>query len=511
MTTATQTILFTDLAGYTESVAGVDREGLRRILKQHEERVRPIVENYGGRVVKNIGDSFLCLFPSATDGLRAALDIHHLRQTQESLELRLALNTGDVEIIDGDAFGDPVNLAARILARTPAGEVWFSNATRLCMNASEVPWEPVGSFRLKGVPGEIACYRLVPEDRVWLPQRVSIAAGQGRLVSITPDHPTPKLPPDPIILFQGFEPGSARLAEAVDALPVLSPDVLYLADYRIAAGERQAWLDAGCGLIIGTPTAVTFALAEFSRDRRDNGDSGDGAQLTVLVKRIEEITLEIVFGGLALPRVPLADVVAAYHYELTPDGDWATESDRALLRIAVTREGVELHARCSEIAVGGGALAEDEKVMLAKRQIINTPAGGFEFLPLEGEYCGALLRDTTLKLGVGRGQTVELGRQPRAPGFAFPRRPGQTNIRWCAGSKARQAREQDFTLDRGLVGRRQFAIRVGHGSLELVPMHKECTTYVLRDGGLVEILQPVPVRFGDQVIAGTTVVALRRP
>ena len=35
---------------------------------------------------------------------------------------RLAMTTGDVEEIEGDAFGEAVNLAARILAQTPAGE-----------------------------------------------------------------------------------------------------------------------------------------------------------------------------------------------------------------------------------------------------------------------------------------------------------------------------------------------------------------------------------------------------
>ncbi len=509
MSTATHTVLFTDLAGYTESVVRADRKGLRRILQQHEEHVRPIVEKYDGRVVKNIGDSFLCLFPAATDALRAALDIHH-GLAGETLELRLALNTGDVEMIDGDAFGEPVNLAARILSRTPPGEIWFSNATRLCMNASEVPWEPVGSFRLKGVPGEVPCFRLVPEDRVWLPPRVSIAAGQDRLMRITPDRPAPKLPPDPIILFQGFEPGSSRLSEAVDALPVLSPEVLYLTVYRIGAGERQAWLDAGCGLVIGTPSAVTYALEECARGGRDGGGD-EGTQATILVRRIEEVALELAFCGLALPSVPLAEVVAGYHYELTPDGDWATASDQALLRLVVAKEGVELQALRGDIVVGGEVLATDEKRMLAKRLVINTPAGGFEFVPLAGEYCGVVLRDTGLKLGVGRGQTVELGRQPNAPGLAFPRRPGQSNIRWCAGSKARQAREQDFNMDRGLAGRRQFALRMGYDTMELVPLHQECGTYVLREAELVKIEHAVPVRFGDHVVAGTAVVALRRP
>lgn len=511
MTTATQTVLFTDLAGYTESVAGSDREGLRRILHQHEKRVRPIVEQYGGRVVKNIGDSFLCLFPAATDSLRAALDIQHMGHSREALKLRLAINTGDVEIIDGDAFGDAVNLAARILSKTPEGEIWFSHATRCCMNASEIPWEPVGTFRLKGVPGEQACYRVVPEDRVWVPQRVARAARHRRLVRITPDHPAEQLPPDPVILFQGFKPGSTQLATAVDALPTLSPDAIYLATYCIASSERQAWLEAGHGLVIGTPPAIAFEVDEHSHGGLLTGDAKQDTNATVFFGAVDVVEMEAVIGGLALPAAPIADVVAAYHYDLQPDGDWTTGADASLLRILVDEKGVNLEARCAEIAVAGSLLAQGQTTKLDKRVVINTPVGGFEFLPLQEEYAGVLLRDTETKIGVKKGQAVEMGRKPTAPGLTFPARGGQGNIRWCSGVKARQARDQSFSMDRGLVGRQQYAVEVQGGRLTLQPLHKECATYVLRDGRLVRVQEQVPVRFGDQVVAGTTVVALRKP
>ena len=114
------TAMFTDIADYTASVARSDREGVRRILAEHEAAVRPLVESFGGRIVKNIGDSFLCLFASATDALRASLEIQKVDPTQHELTIRIALTTGDIEIIDGDAFGDSVNLAARILSQVPA-------------------------------------------------------------------------------------------------------------------------------------------------------------------------------------------------------------------------------------------------------------------------------------------------------------------------------------------------------------------------------------------------------
>ena len=145
LSTVTRTVVFTDLESYTAKVARADREGLRKILAEHEHLVTPIIEKYGGRIVKNLGDSFMCLFLSATDALRSALDIQDVVTSKGNISIRLAMTTGDVEEIDGDAFGESVNLAARILGKAPAGEIWFGPGTRVCMNAAEIPWESVGA------------------------------------------------------------------------------------------------------------------------------------------------------------------------------------------------------------------------------------------------------------------------------------------------------------------------------------------------------------------------------
>ena len=174
--TKTRTVLFTDLANYTAKVSRMDREGIRRILAEHENLVRPIVERQGGRIIKNIGDSFLCMLDSATEGLRAALDIQHQTHATGGHTIRVAMTTGDVEEIDGDVFGECVNLSARILGKAPGGEIWFGQGSRECMNDSEIPWESVGRFRLKGIPGDQECFRCVPEHKCSLPDRVAAAA-----------------------------------------------------------------------------------------------------------------------------------------------------------------------------------------------------------------------------------------------------------------------------------------------------------------------------------------------
>jgi len=506
------TVLFTDIADYTASVARSDREGIRRILAEHEAAVRPVIEGFGGHIIKNIGDSFLCLVGAATDALRAANEILSTARNEHGLTVRIAVSTGDIEIIDGDVFGDAVNLAARILAKAPAGEVWFGPGTHACMNSAEIPWESVGWFRLKGVPGERECFRVVPEDRVWLPEPVAAAAESDRLVRIRIGEPMPAIPPDPTILFEGFVAGSPELADAMDALPVLDPACLFLSAYIIAPEDRQSWTEYASGLVIGCPEVVDSAVRELAEPIVDTGEihALDGSD-TLLLDRIVRIDLELTLCGLALPAVPLSDVVAAYSYELLPDGHWATRSDRALLRVEVAPERVSLCALRNGISADGAMLAPGAPVELAAPTTLQTPAGPLQYLPIKGGYVGVLLLDTPMRLGIRNGQTAEIGRRPNPPGLAFPNREGQENIRWCSGSRAARARREDFSLDRVLAGRQQAAIKPVRGSIELHPLHDDCPTYVLREGRIGRARRPVRVRPGDMLVAGTNVIGLRAP
>ena len=507
MGTVTRTVAFTDLANYTRRVANTDREGLRRILQEHEALVSPIVERHGGRVVKNLGDSYMVLFEAATDGLRAGLEIL-ARVGAGAPTLRVAMTTGDVEEIEGDAFGESVNLAARILQKTPAGEVWFGPGTRVCMNASEIPWESVGRFRLRGVPGEKEVFRAIPEHRCWLPEPIAQAAKQGSLVRLRRGAQRPLLPPNPVILLEEFTPGSPALMDAVDSLPVLNPASLWLAAYNIASEARNAWLEAGRGLVVGMPDALNLAVDEATKVVV--GQSGSD---TIVLDSGIQPDVELVMCGLALPAVPLHEVVSSYFYDFLPDGRWVNRSDRSLLRVEVTPDGARLHALSPGITANGRGISSGEAVPLNDGDEVRTPMGVMRFEASNHGYAGIVLYDSGMRLGVVSGTTAELGREPRPPGLAFPDRRGQDNIRWCPGHRAARARANGFTLDRALAGRRQAAVQVGDGEIRLQPLHPRCNTYMQRSGHRnLELADRVlEVSFGDRIVAGTTVVTLAPP
>jgi hypothetical protein len=499
--------VFTDLANYTAKVARSDREGLRRILQEHEDLVSPVVQRHGGRVVKNLGDSFLCLFVAATDGLRAALEVQHLVSSGGGISIRLSMTTGDVEEIDGDAFGECVNLSARILSKTPAGEIWFGQGTMVCMNAAEIPWESVGHFRLKGIPGDQEIYRAVPTHKAWLPDSVAAAVKVGNLVRIRRGSRPPMLPPDPVVMLEGFTPGSPALEAAVDSLPVLNPASLWLSAYNIAQNDRNRWIGSGRGLVIGTPDAVDTAIQDALKQvSRSSGSD------TIVLDIGHAADLELVMGGLALPAVPLSDVVAGYSYDLLPDGRWVNRSDRSILRIDVDVHGIRIQALSPGVSVNGRSLSTGESSKLEHGAQVQTPTGQHRFVHA-GNYAGLILSDTEMRLGVATGQTAELGREPNHPGLAFPDRRGQENIRWCSGPRAARARAGGFTLDRALAGRRQAAIEIVGDRIQLRPLHPRCHTYVLRHqtGALDRAEGAIEVTLDDVIVAGTTIVSLRNP
>lgn len=509
MGTVTRTVLFTDLADFTAAVSRSDREGLRRILSEHETLVAPIARRYRGRIVKNLGDSFLCLFDSATDAVRAGLEMQELVRGTEGTSMRVAMTTGDVEDIEGDAFGDAVNLAARILRKTPAGEVWFGVATHACMNAAEIPWEPVGRFRMKGIAGETNVFRAVPRDQCWLPEAVRLAAKRRRLVRIRRGERVPsRLAPDAVVLLEGFVPGSAEIEDVLGRLPVLDPASYVLSTYLLSPADRMAWLDTGRELVVGLPAAVDDALDDAIR-QTSRGSGSD----TIVIDVPMAADLEIAVAGLALPRVPLSEVVESYVYDLLDDGRWTNGSEAAVLRIEASQRGVTVKAFRPGVRMNGRSMKPGDVSGLEDGAVLQTIAGEHIFRALQGPYMGALFSESQMRLAVLEGQMAEIGREPKHPGLAFPDRRGHANIRWCAGPRAARARANAFTLDRALAGRRQAGVTLRDREVEVVSLHERCPTYRLRPHGnqLEQISNAMVVEFGDLLVAGTTVVRIRQP
>lgn len=164
----TVTVLFCDLTGSTAMGETLDAERVRAVLSAYFERMKAIVERYGGRVEKFIGDAVVAVFGVPVlhedDALRAIRAAVEMRAALSELGLvgRIGVTTGEVVTGSGEALatGDTLNVAARLQQAAVPGEVLVGGPT-LEMVGDAVVVEPAGALDLKGKARPVDAHRLV--------------------------------------------------------------------------------------------------------------------------------------------------------------------------------------------------------------------------------------------------------------------------------------------------------------------------------------------------------------
>jgi len=165
------TVLFSDASGYTSLAEHLDPELVREVMGEVYASAREIVERYGGRVDKLMGDAVLAVFgdpvaheDDAERAVRAALDLHvAVRAMAPSLEARVGrsfemhsgINTGVIVASDSredresGPLGDMVNVAARLQSFSETGEI-IVGAETIALVGSTFELEDLGEVQLKG-------------------------------------------------------------------------------------------------------------------------------------------------------------------------------------------------------------------------------------------------------------------------------------------------------------------------------------------------------------------------
>jgi len=118
-------IVFTDICGFTE-LMGKNEKAAMALLDQQRTLIRPIIQNFNGEWLKEIGDGILMAFPSAVKAVTCALEIQRILAHNSELTIRIGVHIGDVIKKDGDVFGDGVNIASRLEPLAEPGGICVS-------------------------------------------------------------------------------------------------------------------------------------------------------------------------------------------------------------------------------------------------------------------------------------------------------------------------------------------------------------------------------------------------
>ena len=157
------TFLFADLVGFTaltEELGDEHAANLATAFCSELNRHLPA----DAEDVKMLGDSCLVRAGSAADAIGLGLELTRgLAPDYGFPDVRVGMHTGTAVQRGNDWFGSGVNIAARIVAVAPPGDVLLSETTRAAAHGTTyVMLQDLGEHALRNVARSVRLYRAVP-------------------------------------------------------------------------------------------------------------------------------------------------------------------------------------------------------------------------------------------------------------------------------------------------------------------------------------------------------------
>ena len=158
----TAAIMFTDIAGYTETMSQSEQKALE-MLRKKRTIIKSLIDDHNGKYVKEIGDGTLSYFDSGYNASSCAKELQK-EVTKEDLKVRVGIHIGDIVFDNNDVYGDGVNIASRLESLAPAGGVLVSrNVYDELINKDGFDGVPLGLQSLKGVGRLVEVYAIKDE------------------------------------------------------------------------------------------------------------------------------------------------------------------------------------------------------------------------------------------------------------------------------------------------------------------------------------------------------------
>ncbi len=164
-------IMFTDIKGFSRRM-GESEQLTLKLLRDHNRIIRFLVRKHHGKIIKSTGDGFLIDFDSAVVALQCAVEAQQrfLRYNEDKAEsdrilVRMSVSLGEVMIVDGDLFGDEVNISARIQPLADPGgicitrEVYERVKSKLSLLVVNM-----GPQNLKNIRQPVEVYKVLIKD-----------------------------------------------------------------------------------------------------------------------------------------------------------------------------------------------------------------------------------------------------------------------------------------------------------------------------------------------------------
>ena len=168
-TSVQTTVVFADLMGSTGVFEATGNAKATQVVTELTNWIGEVCVANGGRVVKTLGDGVLAIFPNGPGAINAVVEMqrdHQKRLDKTPVTLRMPIRigvaSGEVEIVDGDCYGDAVNVAARLSDLSGPHQIWASHTVLDHHGKSPdgVRFRPVGPIAIRGRAEPCSVYQV---------------------------------------------------------------------------------------------------------------------------------------------------------------------------------------------------------------------------------------------------------------------------------------------------------------------------------------------------------------
>lgn len=160
-------VCFVDVVGFSALMHENEERTFHRWTDLRDGMVLPLVEEFGGSVVKSTGDGILVTFADALSGVRWSAELQaRARQRRQGLALRVSLNYCPVLPDGGDLLGDGVNIAARLQEHVEGGGVILTGSVQdRIAGRPDIETRPLGNLKVRKLSDTIAAFELITDGR----------------------------------------------------------------------------------------------------------------------------------------------------------------------------------------------------------------------------------------------------------------------------------------------------------------------------------------------------------
>lgn len=172
---ANTTVVFADLTGSTGVFEALGNAKATEAITRLTQWISQVCEAHDGRVVKTLGDGVLAVFPVCASAVDAVVELqrNHLKRILNwppklRMRLQVGVACGEVVEVDGDCYGDAVNVASRLSDLSGADQIWATDSVieQIAAAPEGARFRSLGPISIRGKAEKRVVYRIEWHEEV---------------------------------------------------------------------------------------------------------------------------------------------------------------------------------------------------------------------------------------------------------------------------------------------------------------------------------------------------------